>query len=70
MHLDIFFSLIAIADVISAVQATFLHTYDESNLHNSNYESDTLLEIADCHLVTDEINEYTQNDADIGDPYY
>ena len=70
MHLDIVFSLSAIADATSAAQAPFLHARNESDLSDSDYESDTQVEIADCHAASDETNEYMQNDLDIGDACY
>ena len=67
VHLDIVFSLSAIADATSAAQAPFLRARNESDLSDSDYESDTQLEIADCHAASDEINEYMQKDPDVGD---
>ena len=67
MHLDIVFSLSVIADATSAAQAPFLRARNESDLSDSDYESDTRLEIADCHAASNEINEYMQNDPDVGD---
>src|SRR5205807_1981997 len=67
MHLDIIFSHSAIADMTSIAQAPFLHTHDESELSDTDYTSDTRPEIADCHAARDEINEYMQNDPDVGD---
>ena len=58
MHLDIIFSLSAIADATSAAQAPFLRTYNQSDLSDSDYKSDTRLEITDCHAASDEMNEY------------
>jgi len=62
-----FSSLSGIADATSAAQAPFLRAGNESDLSDSDYESDTWLEIADCHAASDEIKEYMQNDLDVGD---
>ena len=70
MHFDIVFSLSTIADASSTAWASFLWAHDESAPSDSDYESDTQLEIIECHAASDKVNQYMQNDLDSGDACY